>query len=311
VSRRVIAVRPDTKASPGKLIRAETLWMRRRLAFRIACAAGAAIVIVFIVLRFVSSDGDLAASVALAEGELARMEAELGEDAGLTVADVYVERRYIAAAQLPVDLAGVGVVLALVGMVLAGTSSGSEWRTGTVRLSFADYRSRALPTFSRIGLWGILWFVGSLILLSFLAAGLCGVAAWRGLPGGVNGPETLGLLIRSSLLCGCGAAIGVGVATAFRSDALFLICLLSYVLGFETLWPALALNSSVTPSAHLIQFVMARHSEPTGLLACEAPVCPELFKGGAWDTAVLLAVLALTVLICGIAILRSRRPLWR
>lgn len=289
---------------------AEWFWIRRRRALLLAGAAAAMIAAVVPLARWLSSDADLSAAIARAEREAAEM-AAAGVD--VPMAGAFVETRYLLAEQAPVDTAGAALALALVGLLAATLSVGSEWRTGTVRLSFVNPAERTGPTFARVLLWGACWSVVGAAALVVLQGGLLLVGHDRGLTEGAAAAMFVWPLVRGVLTIGVGAAVGAALATVFRSETPVVVLLLLYVLVAEIV--LLGLHGAAgyrSPGADLAGWIVSADVGAVLPSSCGgAPRCNELHAITAGEPGVYLALSsAASALVLGAAV-SARRPVWR
>lgn len=210
------------------------------------------------VLTAVHSNRDVAAARAKAERQLAqfggpqgavvqaaRQSCEAAKAAGRiprdaacgpVLADFYTDPRYFFTRSMPGNVVGVGVGVALLGLVLGAGAIGAEWSAGTFAglLTWEPRRLRVLAA-KLLALLGVVLLVAVAAIAVQVAAGW-GIAATRGSTAGTTRSAVWLITLRSLRVLGVAGLFGLAgaaLAGALRSTAGALGGVAGYVVAGE------------------------------------------------------------------------------
>lgn len=292
------------------LLHAEAWWLSRRRAPRVMSLLAVTCAVALPLARWRSTSDDVERAVADAERDAADAAARGVE---IPAASFYVEPRYELASQLPLDLAGLSLGLALLALVTAAVAVGGEWRAGTVRLSFPSLRDRSPATAARIVVW---WATGTAVgavSLAVCTAALVAVGLSGGLSDGFSPAAAAGVAARGTLLVGAASAAGAAAASIVRSDVVVVAVALTYVVVVEILMVGLRGGEGLgSPGSRAHMVVAGIDVEQPRYLPCgSAPRCPVVHELGWGSPATYAAVAAALMVMTLVAVWSARRPLWR
>lgn len=295
-----------------RLLVAEHLWLVRRRPLRLAALLAAVCATALPVVRQVHSSTDVSRALADAERDAA---VALAQGVDIPLEHLYVEPRYQLAVQLPVDVAALALGLAVMMLVTSAVAVGSEWRSGTVRLSWVTPEARSVPAAVRVTVW---WAAGTVVgaaALLLCCAGLLIVGHLGGLSDGVSAVAAAGVVVRGALLVGAASAVGAATATVCRSDVAVLTVVLTYVIVVEMLVVGLRTGQGYqSPGAQaftLVGGVRPGVSPEVETVCSPAPRCSVVLEPLWGEPRTYWAVgLALVCLVL-VAAWSARRPWWR
>lgn len=293
-------------------IRAEGFWMLHRRAMPLAALVACTSALLVPLARWLSTSDDVDGAVAKARADAADA---LARGLEIPIESLYQEPRYELATQLPVDVAALSLGIALMMLVAAAVSVGSEWRSGTVRLSLAVPSSRSAPAAVKIVAWWVAATVVGAIALTMSGAGLLAVGHAGGLTDGSSTAAIVGITVRGAVVVGAAAAIGAASATTARSDVAVVVAVLLYVLCAELLLVGLLGASgyqSPGTRAHMLVAGLVVGPATEIEVSCGAGLrCPLAYEIGWGSPAVYLALLLGVVGSTLAAAWSARRPVWR
>ena len=260
-------------------VHAESVWILRRWALRAGAITGVAIASAIAIGRLFGSSADVDKAIQSAE-EIARAASTGAVE--VPVAAAYVEPRYILQIDLPFDIAAVGIVLGLVGLVAGAMLIGGEWRTGSIALAFRSPRDRVAAIIARVLSWSAAWTVVSVFVLTVATVALVAVGVASGDPHGLEVSTATGFVFRAVAVSTTCAFIGAGLAAAARSDVVVVVATLAFVLVTEIAMPLLVQGGEFrSPGTRIAQFVGSRVTGTETLEDCAAPRCDPLLMSRA------------------------------
>ena len=263
------------------------------------------------VLRWSTSSRDLDSALRAAQAQVDVMQPVIGEEFDLAAA--FVEPRYLAAAELPFDLAALTVGLALVCLLAGAVLCGGDWRTRSVHVTWPSERRRGESAVRAVVVWTGWCAVVAVVVLVVAAVSLLGVAYLRGSADGVALTGVLLVVVRGVLVVAGAASIGAAAGVVARSEVVVILGVLVYVVLGElvapAVWAADGFRSGVT---RLVGLVVSEAEGSRGMaLECLAPRCPDLVAPGGGSAAAYVAGAGAVVLVIVLAGAAARRPVWR
>lgn len=155
---------------------------------------------------------------------------------GPLLADFYTDPRYFFARSMPGNVVGVGIGVALLGLVLGAGAIGAEWSAGTFAglLTWEPRRLRVLAA-KLLALLGVVLLVAVAAIAVQVAAGW-GIAATRGSTAGTTRSAVWLITLRSLRVLGVAGLFGLAgaaLAGALRSTAGALGAVAGYVVAGE------------------------------------------------------------------------------